>query len=103
MFASRDEDADTVIEQLIAAESAPKRLTVVSSDHRLQRAAKRRRATAVDSDRWFTQLLRDRTSRSFPSASADIPKPEGPLTAGEISHWLGEFGLTDSTENNSKS
>ena len=55
-FAPKDADADTVIEQLIAADSAPKRLTVVSSDHRIQRTAKRRRATAVDSDIWFAQL-----------------------------------------------
>jgi uncharacterized protein len=34
MFASRDDDADTVIEELIEKDSAPKRLTVVSSDHR---------------------------------------------------------------------
>lgn len=95
MFASRDEDADTLIEELISAESAPKRLTVVSSDHRLQRAAKRRRATAVDSDKWFNQLLRDRAARSKPSATADLPKPEGPLTEGEVEHWLKEFGLAD--------
>src|SRR5262249_21134176 len=54
-FAARDDDADSVIERLIAADSAPKRLTVVSSDHRLQRAAKRRKATAIDSDVWFNQ------------------------------------------------
>src|SRR5262245_47328930 len=36
-FAARDDDADTVIERLIIADSAPKRLTVVSSDHRIQR------------------------------------------------------------------
>jgi uncharacterized protein len=93
MFASRDDDADTVIEGLIAADSSPKRLTVVSSDHRLQRAAKRRRATAVDSDKWFAQLLRDRATRSVPSATADVPKPDGPLTDGEVEHWLREFGF----------
>src|SRR5579871_4496368 len=37
MFAAKDDDADSVIEELILADSAPKRLTVVSSDHRLQR------------------------------------------------------------------
>ena len=87
MFASQDEDADTVIERLVAADSAPKRLTVVSSDHRLQRAAHRRKATAVDSDVWFAQLLRDRAARldaGSPAANptADVPKPEGPLIAG---------------------
>lgn len=96
MFASRDEDADTVIERLIAADSAPKRLTVVSSDHRLQRAAKRRRAAAVDSDKWFAAVLRDRAARTTPSSTADLPKPDGLLTSGEVTHWLKFFGLEDS-------
>ena len=43
-FAPRDEEADALIEDLIKEESSPHRLTVVSSDHRIQRAAKRRRA-----------------------------------------------------------
>ncbi len=94
-FASKDADADTVIEQLIAADSAPKRLTVVSSDHRIQRAAKRRRATAVDSDIWFAQLLRNRAARTAGSPTADLPKPEGELSPGEVEHWLREFGLND--------
>ena len=92
-FAAKDDDADSVIERLIAADSAPKRLTVVSSDHRLQRAAKRRRATAIDSDVWFNQLLRDRAARSSPSATADVAKPEGPVSPGEVEQWLREFGL----------
>jgi hypothetical protein len=97
-FAAKDDDADSVIERLIAADSAPKRLTVVSSDHRLQRAAKRRKATAVDSDVWFSQLLRDRALRAnnesgSPAASADNLKPEGPFSSGEVEHWLREFGL----------
>ncbi|MCC7086990.1 MAG: NYN domain-containing protein [Pirellulales bacterium] len=98
VFASRDEDADTVIEKLIAAHTAPKRLTVVSSDHRLQKAAGRRRATPIDSDRWFRQLLRDRAARSTPLPMADMPKPEGPLTESEVTHWLSEFGLGDSSD-----
>ena len=94
-FAAKDTDADTVIEQLIAADSAPKRLTVVSSDHRIQRAAKRRKAIAVDSDIWFAQILRDRAARTAGSATADVPKPEGPISSGEVEHWLREFGLDE--------
>ncbi|HZZ30008.1 MAG TPA: NYN domain-containing protein [Pirellulales bacterium] len=98
MFAAKDDDADSVIERLIAADSAPKRLTVVSSDHRLQKAAQRRRAVAVDSDVWFAQLLRDRAARlnaNSPDANptADVPKPAGPLSPGEVEHWLRQFGL----------
>jgi uncharacterized protein len=98
MFAAKDDDADSVIERLIVADSAPKRLTVVSSDHRLQKAAHRRRATAVDSDVWFAQLLRDRAARlksQSPGANptADVPKPEGPLSPGEVERWMKEFGV----------
>jgi len=93
-FAAKDDDADSVIERLIAADSAPKRLTVVSSDHRLQRAAKRRKATAIDSDIWFNQLLRDRAERTASkSPISEPPKPEGPFSPGEVDRWLSEFGL----------
>ncbi len=68
MFASKDEDADTVIERLIVADSAPKRLTVVSSDHRLQRAANRRKAIAVDSDVWFARTA----ARSGGAAAGEL-------------------------------
>ena len=35
---ARDSDADAMIEDLIAAHHTPRTLTVVSSDHRIQRA-----------------------------------------------------------------
>lgn len=90
-FARGDGDADRVIEELIRDESAPRRLTVVSSDHRLHRAARRRRAQAVDSDRWFAQLLRDRQQRR-PTNPAS--KPSGAPSKAEVKYWLAQF--TDS-------
>jgi hypothetical protein len=41
---------------LIRKHSSPRALTVVSSDHRLHRAARRRRATPIDSDRWVADV-----------------------------------------------
>src|SRR5262245_56771749 len=41
------EEADDVIERLIRAESVPKRLVVVSSDHRIKDAARRRGCVAL--------------------------------------------------------
>jgi hypothetical protein len=89
-FAPRDSDADTLIESLIATDSSPRRLTVVSSDHRLHRAAKRRKATPIDSDQWFAQLLRERRERQQDNP-ADSSKPEGPLSPGEVDFWLQQF------------
>jgi hypothetical protein len=96
-FAAKDDDADTVIEELIKADSAPKRLTVVSSDHRIQRAAKRRKATAVDADQWFADLLRKRAERSRSSQNSEN-KPAGPLSVAEVQNWMKELGFNSSDE-----
>jgi predicted RNA-binding protein with PIN domain len=91
-FASREQDADSLIEELIKANSTPRKLVVVSSDHRLHRAAKRRKATAIDSDRWFRELLRDRNDR-LTASSGETIKPEGPFSPQEVDSWLTQFGL----------
>ena len=50
-------DADSMIEELISKHPSPKKLTVVSSDHRLQKAAFKRKAAAIDSGDWYDRLL----------------------------------------------
>lgn len=90
-FASEFEDADALIEALIRADSAPRRLTVVSSDHRLQRAARRRRARAVDSDVWYAEVLQHRQERR--ESTTDAPaRPSVPLLAEDVEYWLRLFG-----------
>ncbi len=59
-FAAKNRTADELIEELIVADSAPRRLVVVSSDHEIQRAARRRRAKAVGSEAWYSDLIRQR-------------------------------------------
>jgi predicted RNA-binding protein with PIN domain len=95
-FAPRDMDADTLIEELIRADSSPTRLTVVSSDHRIQNAAKRRRATPVDSDIWWAELMR---RREVDRGAAPAPaKPDGPLPESEVARWMKEFQVDPSGE-----
>jgi hypothetical protein len=55
-FATDHPRADDLIEDLIRGEPAPEKLLVVSSDHRLQAAAKRRGAKFIDSDAWIEAL-----------------------------------------------
>jgi predicted RNA-binding protein with PIN domain len=89
-YASDYEDADALIEELIAASHAPRALTVVSSDHRIQRAAHRRRAPFVDSDAWFADAVRRRGRMRIgapPAAQREVA-----LTPDEVSYWLREFG-----------
>jgi uncharacterized protein len=92
-FADPNLDADDVIETLIKANSSPRRLTVVSSDHRLHRAARRRKATAIDSDQWYAQVLRERIDRARQQSPS--LKPSGPISEGEVRFWLRTFGLDE--------
>jgi predicted RNA-binding protein with PIN domain len=87
-FAPRGHEADALLEQLIRDHSAPRSLMVVSSDHRLHRAARRRRATPIDSDQWVTELSR----RSKDDERSSEPgRDRGELDADEMQAWLDEF------------
>ena len=92
-FAPSSGSADELIEELILADHAPKRLTVVSSDHRLHRAALRRKATPIDSDRWFADLMRRRMAA--PDIAATSTKPAAPASEEEVNLWLRRFGLEE--------
>ena len=90
-FAAKYPSADDLIEELIVADSAPRRLVVVSSDHRIQRAARRRRAKPVDSDVWYAELIRARRERH--ESQADAPaRPSAPLLEEDVNYWLRQFG-----------
>ena len=91
-FASQYADADSMIEELIRVDSVPRRLTVVSSDHRVQRAARRRRARAVDSDVWFMEALRGRHERQQTAARPTPARPSTPVLDKEVEYWLRQFG-----------
>jgi len=89
-FSSGYNDADELIEELIQKSTTPRRLTVVSSDHRLHRAAKRRKAQAVDSDVWHAQViaLRNQPRKNEP---ATPQKPGTPAAQSEVEFWLKKF------------
>jgi len=96
-FASRYPDADSLIEELIALDDAPRRLTVVSSDHRLQRAARRRRAKAVDGDVWYAQVVQQRRLRHEREAIQPA-RPPVPLLAEDVEYWYDQFGGEEAFE-----
>lgn len=92
-FADRDREADDLIEELIAADSAPKRLVLVSSDHRLHRAARRRGAKAIDSEPWLRWLFAERRSRrSSDDARPDAAESKPIPLPDDIEAWLHCFG-----------
>jgi len=94
-FATGEEDADARIEKLIVRDSAPRQLTVVSSDARIRRAARRRGAKPVESGEFWDKLIDRRRpgktgDRAAGTAAAPAEKPSGRATA-DRDFWLREF------------
>lgn len=90
-------DADAMIESLIARHSAPRQVRLVSSDHRLQKAARRRRAAFVDSEDFAAEL-----ESTQPAGEPQDPAGRGArrralkegerLSPDELQDWLEVFG-----------
>ncbi len=93
IFAHEHPQADDLLEELIRQHPSPKSLTVVSSDHRIQRCAKARRAQSVDSESFLDRL--EKRGPISPGSSVGINEPQKsnqPLTEEQVNYWLREFG-----------
>jgi len=90
-FAQRYADADEMIEELLQECAAPRNLLVVSSDHRVQRAARQCGAKYVDSDAWYRDI-RARNRQRAASPGEQIAKPNEELTPEELNYWVRQFG-----------
>ena len=82
-FAPRKSTADELLEELIAAAADPRHLLVVSSDHRVQRAARQQGAQYIDSEKWYAELAAQAQAAASDAAAdakpqtADNPFPPG--------------------------
>ena len=88
-YAVHDAQADDLIEKLIQHHSAPRQLTVISDDHRIQQAARRRQCTVLGCGDYLAWLARHRKERKVPAPEIEI-KPER-LSEQETARWLREF------------
>ena len=88
-YAAHHDEADDLIEELIRASSAPRQLTVVSSDHRIQRAARRRKANAVDSEVWLDDLTKPREANEPQTGASSKPTPR--LDESDVQAWVKQF------------
>jgi hypothetical protein len=84
-FAPRGCEADELLEEMIRDHATPRALMVVSSDHRIQRAARCRRAKSMDSDRWVAEFRHPPHPDPPASDHREAPSPE------ELQAWLDEF------------
>jgi uncharacterized protein len=89
-------DADTLIEEIILGHSSPRQIVLVSSDHRLQKAARKRRARSVDSEIFSDEFerhgpVKDSQEETAPPKTSH-PKYSGDVTEKEMKSWMEVFG-----------
>lgn len=88
-YAVHQEQADDLIELLIRQDGTPRQLTVVSDDHRVQKAGRRRHCTVLGCDAFLDWLEKRRQSGRKPGVERP-GKPDG-VSRADAQHWLREF------------
>jgi len=89
-FAGRSIEADAIIEDKIEASTAPKGLTVVSSDRRVRDAARARKAIALKSQEFWGEVQKQ-LSRKL--RIKEPPEKRRGISESETKQWLKYFGL----------
>lgn len=92
LYAPADSDADSVIEELIDHHSSPRQTVMVSGDHRLHKAARRRGAAPIDSEPFWETLQQRRDARTLSVDSLQRAPAPQPVKSRETEAWLQEFG-----------
>ena len=94
-FANAYPSADEMIMLLVRKHSAPKQLTVVSSDHQIQRVVLSRGAKAIDSDVWLDSLTQSRNAKPAEPNLQSLEKPDSVSTAIDIDYWKEQMDIGD--------
>ena len=91
VFSGTEKEADDLIEDIIIANTAPKRLVVVSDDRRLIVAAKKRKCQHIDCVSFMLHLTSE-IERSKKIRQEPPSKNLG-ISSSETEGWLDEFGF----------
>ena len=92
-YAIRYPEADDLLEEVIRQSSAPQRLAVVSNDHRIQQAARRRGCLVMPCVDYMDWLInRQRAAQRTEATKAGKPTA---VSAEELAHWRQTFADLD--------
>jgi len=99
LFSRLHAEADDLLEEFIRKHPSPKSLLVVSSDQRVRKCAKARRAVSINSEHFLTGLDQGRWKHQgtrlneLASESQTLDEKNQSLTDDQINFWLDEFNL----------
>ncbi|MCI0362290.1 MAG: NYN domain-containing protein [Phycisphaerales bacterium] len=91
-YSGKGRSADDLISQIVHASSAPRKLTVVSSDHQVLRTARKRRCPTLSAQEFLGQLVNDALAGHQQQAPPAKPIA-GQLSEKQIERWISVFKL----------
>ena len=86
-FSGAKSDADAMLAALIAKNTAPRRLTVVSSDNTIRRAGRRRRTKLLKAQEYLEAMLK-RSEAPPPRPTEPPEKRQGLAEGGDTDRWV---------------
>ena len=92
LYSGTSNSADDLIISLIDASTSPRKITVVTNDRVIKRAAKRRRASILSSEAFIQRL--DQTLGYIPPLPKSAKPDLSPVPEDQVRGWLEEFGVT---------
>ncbi|QDU32815.1 YacP-like NYN domain protein [Poriferisphaera corsica] len=92
LYSGLSNSADDLIISLLDASTSPRKITVVTNDRAIKRAAKRRKAQLLSSESFITRLAS--TLGSIPPLPKSAKPDLSPVPEDQVRGWLEEFGLT---------
>ncbi len=103
LFARDHREADDLLEELMEREPQPQSLRLISSDRRLQKAAKRRRIVIDECMDWYERVRdgdaetcgKSARQRQRASGAESIEEPSIAFDDHDLNEWYAAFGLID--------
>ncbi len=92
-FAGPGRTADDLIVRLVGRSTAPRRVTVVTSDREIIQTVRRRRATVIESDRFLGLLAEDHATARPEVPSGSKASPRHLVDQRQVEAWLRLFDL----------
>jgi len=93
IFAGMSVEADTIMEEKIQTNSAPKRLVVISNDRRVHAAGRKRKTELIKCELFWAQVEKELSRKRGPKEPHQ--KRRGQLSKGETDRWMQLFDLDD--------
>ncbi len=102
VFSGPGRDADEVIEGLVRKHSAPRRVMVVSNDRQVQKAARRRRAGVMESEKFMKALGKAIEGMDASGKKRDLARRNevggGRASDTEVKMWMEAFGYGEAKQ-----